>query len=608
MIWIPLDAAVLAFAVVATVVAICFVRRHGVAHILYRAATGHHLHGQHVTNRGWISWGTRPASGTLAARHTRWSRRPRLHRALAFWAAVLGLPYLVIGWYAAHGLTVASAQAALGITAAWLAFRAARWAAHRGHRRHVIMPVAVALAGHLSLSASVAAENLRIAKNPEAAKAGQRIARIRRLPDTYAASESDRTWVEDLLRSRIPVDMNFRWVTTKHPMEMIAVCAASPPKEVAVADYAEFIDTLAYGQYFLGVSASGREVWDANEEDPHLINCARTRRGKTNTNLAIAAQALRRGEAVTAVDPKRVSMTVLSGVPGFTLASDPRDVGGMWRVIRDFREEMDAAIDGRPVLDAYGRPRPHTLILEEANQLFALFRERWELIKEPGQRVTDVPAWRDVKAVLHQGAQFGYRVVVDGQDLTQQVMFGMRASFGTILVTGYTQPQYRYVTGQSANIPPSPTRRGRFMLIRGADAIQVQVVAADPKRGKEHNELAWREFALGGRQVAGGPSSAWTYKAEKAARKVRGALPMRRPQPLAIPMVLTGLAEGAAYLGMKPDAFRKARQRHAIPGEFTTDHRGKGTQPAWHRDTLDAWAAGLPGRDRALGQDPGTAA
>lgn len=317
-----------------------------------------------------------------------------------------------------------------------------------------------------------------------------------------------------------------------------------------------------------------------------MMNCARSRRGKTNTNLAIAAQALRRGEKVTGIDPKRVSLECLRGVPGFTLANNPGDIRGMWTAIHAFREEMDAAIAGE------GDGRPHTLILEEINAMFGQFREYWELIKQPGQRITDVPAWRDVKAVLWQGAQFGYKVVVVGQDLTAQVMFGSRSSFGTILATGYTTRQWASIVGTTP-VPCSPRQKGRYQLIRGNEATLVQIVCADPRKG--YNEAVWREFALAGRVPEADTRTTWrtwrTWRPVPRLALVPGRDPLAVP---ALPPVLIGYEQAAMYLGITANAFEIRRKRFPIAGEFTDVIQGRKDtrpKPCWHKDTLDMWVA-----------------
>ena len=559
-----------------------FVLRVHPVRVLWHLATGHHLDGKdRCLDRTWWRSGTRPA-GRNNRKHLSWiSRRARAHRAIAFWVIALSVMYLPAG-ILSHPVTTAWVlKGVAGAVVLYLLWRVLRWLARRSHRRTMVNPVATALASHLGQSAAVVAEHLRIKPGVDF-QPGDVVAMIKRLPDHYAANMGDRDWVENLLSSRIPVELEYDWQTTRYPMRLVARCASAPPPQFTLDQALDKIGQLGLGQYLIGMSANeAYEVWDANTEDPALMTGGRSRRGKTNVNLAIIGQGLRRGERFTAIDPKRVSLTCLAGVPGFTLANDPRDVPAMWKAIHDFREAMDDAIDG------LGDGVPQTLVLEEVNQLFALFRAHWDQVKPVGARIGDLPAWLDIKAVLHQGAQFGFRVIVDGQDLNAAVLFGSRHSFGTILMTGFTPKQWSYAVGTSP-IPASPNRKGRFHLVRGTSHTTVQVVIADPSSG-EANERAWREFALSGK--AGTPPGPQDQDGDKLPPRQQ-ALPTGAI-PLAISHVLIGPKQAAAYLGITVDAFKMARRRYPIDGEFKSEVNRQDVT-CWTPETLQLWV-----RDRA---------
>ena len=362
------------------------------------------------------------------------------------------------------------------------------------------------------------AQNLKISPRLSDLNPGDIAVKLLNLPDTFAASLSDQQCIEEILSARIARELNFPWHTTKHPMRMTGRIAAAPPPAVELADYVAAMDQLTYGQYFIGCGNGGhQEVWDANEEDPHAMDGGKKPQAARRTFISPwPARGCAAGNGSPRSTRSGVSLRILIGVPGFTLANDPRNVPQMWALIRAFRDEMDAVIDGRcpvcrilladpqaAICEGCGAKQgmPHTLILEEINQLFSLFREHWEQVKEPKDRITDVPAWRDVKAVLHQGGQFGYRVVVGGQDLKDNVLFGARSQFGVILMTGFTPKQWGYAVGTTP-VPKSPSSKGRFHLVRGSDHGLVQVVAADVRKGHgRQNELLWREFALNGRDA-----------------------------------------------------------------------------------------------------------
>jgi hypothetical protein len=565
-----------------------FIRTHGLRKVAFNLLRGHHLDGEHRSNRGVFRTGTAHASG--AGTHTSWlARRPMAQRAAAAWIAILAAVYGTIGWLADPGLVTVLAICGLGGAGGLGMVLALRWLRRRPHRVHLVRPVASAIAWRLEQSPGVVARNLTIRPRQDKLAPGDEAVRLRGLPD--GLTQNDQEFVEQILNSRLPHDLNYRWETAKHPMEMLAVCQTSPPRAVVLADHLETIAKLDYGQYFLGRSADGDEIWDSTEDEPHLKCGGRSRGGKTNFNSAIIGQGLGRGEAFSACDPKRVSLSHFVGVPGFRLANDPGNIPQMWQLIHEFKREMDRAIAGEPVRDSQGRPRPHKLVLEEINQLFELFRAHWEDIKDTKDRITAVPAWQDVKAVLHQGPQFGYSVIVDGQDLKDEVLFRARSQFGVTVMTRYTKRQWDYATGVTP-MPPVPTRKGRFYLVRGDQPVAMQTVCADPRPGHgTSNDRLWREFALAGRaEEQAAPAGNWRWY-----QRLPLALPpapvRRRPEPRlpkAIPAVFIGNSEAARYLGISRKAFIERRRRNPVPGEFSTDIRGN-DQPAWTREAIDRW-------------------
>src|SRR4029077_2111749 len=114
---------------------------------------------------------------------------------------------------------------------------------------------------------------------------------------------------------------------------------------------------------------------------------------------------------------------------------------------------MDDAVAG------HGDGVPQTLILEEVNQLRSLFRTFWERNRPTGARIGAMPAAEDLAAIVHQGAQFSFRVLADGQDLKDGDVFGSRRAFGTRLIAGFTVQQWAYVIGTKP-APADPGRKG----------------------------------------------------------------------------------------------------------------------------------------------------
>ena len=374
------------FAVVCVMVARGFIKRHGLHRVLFRLGTGHHLDGTDRTNRGHLARGTRHVSG-VHHRSTWLDRTPRAWRAAAFWAVVFGVPYYLIGMSAAPAATVLALRCAIAAIAAVLGLAGLRQLLRRHHRKHVIRPASIAMASHLQLSAPAIMRQLKIRPRAQNAEPGQVVARIRRFPDHYVASQSDKDWVEQFLSSRIPCSLRFDWKMHKHPMSLDAICASAPPRQAVLADWAGEIDALGPDEYLPGIAAgSKKEIWIAGP-DPHSLACARPRRGKTNLLLNIIATDLRRGRGVTCVDLKEVSEECFTGVPGFTYAHDAENVAEMWAVIEAFWGRMKAARRDRRY------DQGETLVIEEVTQTFAVWRDHWDKIKPPGARIGDSPVW-----------------------------------------------------------------------------------------------------------------------------------------------------------------------------------------------------------------------
>ena len=549
-----------------------------VARVTIRFAIGQHLDGKARSDRTFHQRGTQgPAHWFSSGRPSPWARLRGREVAAIRWAAVLiGFGMLTARTQTEWALALIGGPAA-GIGFWWWR----RWWDLRDHRNHLVRPLAAALAEKMPHDpAAIARHHLKVRPDYTDAKPGDVVAEYRHLPDHWSGSAADKAVIQHLFQSRIPVSMDFRWLH-KHPMRLEAVCAKTAPASVALADHIAHMDALPMGSYFVGCDAENEECdFHTSIEDPMVACGARTRKGKTTLHLAIASQGLRRGEEFHAVDPKRKSLLALRGVPGFHLVNDPRNPEEMVAFIKGFKRLMDEAIEEYA---ADPEQSPHrTLILEEMPALFTLIDQWWDLNREKDLKRNN-PAWLAVRAVLNQGAEFHHRVMVCAQDLTDEVLFKSRNSFGTILMNGFKPQQWRNQIGTTP-IPACPKKPGRFYLVRCGEPELVQVVCADSRPGHgRHNEQLFRDFALNGRQErTPQDSGAWGQ---------HEALP---PPPdrelLELSPVLIGPKQGAAYLGMTYNQFTMARRRHPIQGEIK--HLVKGQETAcWAKETLDLWAS-----------------
>jgi hypothetical protein len=469
------------------------------------------------------------------------------------------------------------------------------------------MPLAAALAPVLGTDARVLAAGMRANPLHDLAGPNRKVLSVR-LAAGRAYLERDKQAAERIIAAHFPVAApRIEWQAGgRRPVLAVFTAHAPPPDLLPLGQVPARLLDLPPGRYLLGLGGGNRPaILDTSAENPHLAVNARSRKGKTNLLSCVIAQGLRRGEEFWCCDPKEVSLRHFLGLDGFVLASDPDNPGQMAALVLAFAEAMRAA---RRAGDA---SRHRTLVIEEINSFSALI-SRWH-----GGLTKDNPVVQAILDVLHMGPQFSHRVLLTGQNLTQDAMWGSRHQFGNVLLTGYAPAQWRFITGDST-APPEPAVKGRMYWVRDGAYSQVQVPVCDPRPGHNlGNDLGWRQYALAGR-VTGG------WEAQPTGEDQPGwpCLAALRPghDPLAGPAipaasppgsdVCIGWRQAANYLGMSVAAFVKARQRHRVPGEWT-EKIGPNLTPCWTKASLDGWADGsfrqrpgkADGQDRRAGQE-----
>jgi hypothetical protein len=413
------------------------------------------------------------------SRLTWWTRAARIKRVALAWAVLLGVPLAGYGLLTAPTLTTVLAYALAASLLLTALARGVHWFATRHHRR-LVQPLASALAKELGTDASVVGRSLAVAPRHELSGYGHKVAHLA-LPDGFRGRPRDRDAVEQIIAARLPLeDPRFGWRLDLRPGRLAVYAGTEPPPAILrLEECAAIMDALPRGEYFLGAGRAGddgqyeRYTLDTSREDPDVAINARSRRGKTNLASCFTAQALRKGEQVWAVDPKTVSLAHFAGVPGFRLANDPAAPAAMVALILEFEQEMNRA-------RAAGRTGTHrTLVLEEINALNALLNIWWQRT-EPGAGIKDNPAVRAIQNVLLMGAQFNHRVWCTGQNLTQDSLWGLRAAFGTVLMSGYTDAQWRFIVG-TGTVPAQPEIRGRMYLVRNGIPSLIQIPVADAR-------------------------------------------------------------------------------------------------------------------------------
>jgi hypothetical protein len=554
-------------------------RRHTLPRIAARFLIGHHLDGRRRSDATFWSDGTTGQPGYWGSgRESRWVLLAGWKRA----AVRLVLVLAAVGMWRAPGVTEwAFALVGGPLAGVWLWGRVTavrRWR----HRRTLEQPLALALAPFLGTSPREVEARLRVEPGFEAAGGGEHVAALE-LPDHWAATADQKARVQEVVSARLGIDVKWSWRTSQYPMVLNATRAPTPPTMVRWADVLGEIEACPPGKVLLGVDSAGEfRYGDLGLDDPHWAVNAGSRRGKTSLLLSVSAQVLHQAgavelpddapeccrERVTGIDPKRVSLEALAGVPGVELYHDPREVEAMWAGIARFREFMDERVEAYQA-DRTVEFRRALLVMDELNQLSAMWDHHWRQVKEKSDPATP-PVWDDVAAVAWMGAQFRCNIIGVGQRLDQGVLKGLRDSFGVRLLAGYTPQQYAFLVG----LPPYPRPqkpRGRFLLFEGGELSWLQLVKADDPDG---DYTALREYALAGRL---GPAG----------------LGGRGSHATVTDTALVGLREAVerGVLGCTLDAARRARADD--PG-FPPDRDTRGQEKLYAAGELRRWESARP--------------
>ena len=335
------------------------------------------------------------------------------------------------------------------------------------------------------------------------AKPGDEVARWV-LPRGFRATAGEKAAAAEVWQSRIGFSLTFSWQLDVDEPVLVMKRAFELPKLVYLHEVLEKVRALPEHKTAIGVDDRGNLVcWNWDTENPHGLLNAGSRHGKTETELAMVAQVLEKGGRVTYVDVKRVSIQGLKGIPGLTLADDPRDMVGMWLTIDAWGKDLDQRIDDR-TKDPTCEFDRDLLVLEEVNQFSEMCDEFWEnwpeedeewehtILWKPRRAKKTPPIWRVVRKGVWEGAFAKKNVLIAGQNIEAQTVKGVRNSIGMRLMGGYQPQNWKALVGTTP-IPPAPPVKGRWCMINGGSQTWVQALIAD----LDANESAaiWRDYA-----------------------------------------------------------------------------------------------------------------
>ncbi len=530
--------------------------RRSLTRLAFRWLSGRPLNGRWRTDSTFL----RPATvacipGQLSGRwdHMAGWRRSAWRQAALAAATVLPWQYLT------HPARTAILGAAGGLTcAALVGRRVARAWPDRQHYRSTVRPLHLVLARDLALPRNTRpADYLDM---PVTFADDESTPIVVHMPAGWASTEANRKRTAGLVLNgsgQTAATMDTEW-TTRGTATLIVRRAPAPPDTVAWADVVSDVEQSRSGDLVLGAGMRGDLYrWDLNTEDAHAGFSILSGRGKSSLLQVMAAQVIRPGGTVTAIDPKMVSFEDMVGAPRFRLANDPADVEGMWQAIAEVRGELERRRTERAADRTADWP-VRVLMIDELNQFSAMSKMAWMGLRNRDDSLV-APVWGDVATIAQMGRAFRCHLVLVGQSLTDRATGGndIRHFLGFRALAGWTPAQWKMLSFSGGKSPEQYEDRGRWLYLTPAGRTWVQNAYAEPGE-----LLSW----LG----AECPMSHVPANTQVSA--VHGT-----------PIV--GLDAAAAHLGVPVETFRKRRQRAggALPGEGR-----QGNRPTFTAASLDA--------------------
>lgn len=534
---------------------------------LHKFLAGHPPHGHTVTDATY--W--RPAAKDLTQAKTvgPWLKRPGWQRRLIRTGSVLAVAGLLINWllatvvlavlapFIAAGLSPAARQRLPGVAGwmfrlqcqvtvwivlllcavwdkrapehlrtervvrlwvraqkrmpSWLRPAAVKRLWRRLRHRDRVQTMGMLLSSITGTSSSSVEKGVSWSPEYTTAEPGDEVARWV-LPRGFKATAGEKALAQEVWQSRIGFEVTPSWKLDADEPVMVMKRAYQLPKLVYLHELLEKVEALPEHKTAIGLDDRGELVcWDWNVENPHGLLNAGSRHGKTETEMAMVGQVLRKGGNVTYVDVKRVSIQGLKGLPGLNLLDNPANMIGMWLEIDKWGKDLDDRIDARTKdpTSEFGRD---LLVLEEVNEFSERCDEFWEIWPEENEEWKDTilwkpkrakktpPIWRVIKKGVWEGAFVRKNVLIAGQNIEAQTVKGVRNSIGMRLMGGYQPQNWKALVGTTP-IPPAPPIKGRWCMINGGSQTWVQALIADLTDVK--SAAIWRDYARAGRRMDG---------------------------------------------------------------------------------------------------------
>lgn len=453
-----------------------FVGRHGLPVLLWRWFSGNPLSGVVYTNATWFQ----PADKVMhsSGRVHPWHHLPRFKRAITRTITTLGTFATVYGVIVARFLVECIAAVMLSGGIAYGIYRGRVW----HNDRVLITPLSAALAGILDLTVAQTAKSITLPNRFGPSMTGD-IGAIT-LPSRFRASPEQRKATEHLVRSRLPVDVDFSWKTSRNPQVLGILAAPKPPDMVRFQDHIALMEACAPGDILIGLDRHATPYYGSfNQENPHWGFSVGSGRGKSTFLLMTTAQVLHNDARATvdAIDPKMSSLNPLVGIPGVTIARDPMNIPEMWDVIGRFKNTMLSRLKTQET-DPTAEFPIKLLVIDEINSFASMSSKHWKGLPKAERASGSIPAvWDDIAFILWMGRQAKCYMIVVGQRLDDKATgsCGLRDSLGFRGLAGYRKNQWEMLVG--GPMPRSQKPRGRWIYSDGESESWIQNLYAKPE-------------------------------------------------------------------------------------------------------------------------------
>lgn len=387
-----------------------------------------------------------------------------------------------------------------------------------------------------------------------------------KLPVSWAGTAEQKRGVKDLVTRKIGGQWDAHWQDIGQP-SLTLTHSPFPPGRVLFADVLDTIRALPSGQVLLGLGSRSEPVLiNFDADTPHVAMNIGTGGGKSSTLCLIIVQLLAQGATVEGIDPKRVSLNPLRGLPGMRIH---RDIAQQWDAIAMVRAEMDQRYikldaDDNAVFSRLA------LVIEESNTFFIDSQDYWDTIKEKGDPKTP-RIYKDINAILNKGRQVNVNMLSVFQRMDAQVSGGgaARDQYGMKILARFSPQAWKALVDTYPR-PKASKHVGRAIVADGNDHRTVQTAYAldpDSKSAKLHpaalaHVLESRpEGAALGVPGGGVPASQVSQDGSELANVARTVPALRVvAEPTEPPVSLADAIDDGILTGTI-EAVRKARQR-----------------------------------------------